>query len=90
MTKSDLVKAVADKARTTIKKADAFLKTFVDIVSENLEKGNDVSIIGFGTFSVVERSARKARDFQTGKIIDIAASKTVRFKVGKTLKNVVK
>lgn len=90
MTKTELVRTIADKAGMTIKKADTFLNTFIEVLSENLEKGSDISIIGFGTFSVAEHSARKARDFQTGKMIDIAASKTVKFKVGKTLKDAVK
>lgn len=90
MTKTELVRTIADKAGMTVKKADTFLNTFIEVLSENLEKGSDVSIIGFGTFSVAERSARKARDFQTGKMIDIAASETVKFKVGKTLKDAVK
>lgn len=90
MTKTELVRTIADKAGMTIKKADTFLNTFIEVLSENLEKGSDISIIGFGTFSVAERSARKARDFQTGKMIDIVASKTVKFKVGKTLKDAVK
>lgn len=90
MTKLDLVKAIAEKAGTTNKDADTFLNAFIDVVSENLEKGLDVSIIGFGTFSVAERSARKARNFQTGELVDVAASKTVKFKVGKTLKDAVK
>lgn len=90
MTKLDLVKAIAEKAGTTNKDADTFLNAFIDVVSENLGKGLDVSIIGFGSFSVAERSARKARNFRTGEMVDVAASKTVKFKAGKTLKELVK
>lgn len=90
MTKLDLVKAIAEKAGTTNKDADTFLNAFIDVVSENLGKGLDVSIIGFGSFSVTERSARKARNFQTGELVDVVASKTVKFKAGKTLKELVK
>lgn len=90
MTKLDLVKAIAEKADMTNKDADTFLNAFIDVVSENLGKGLDVSIIGFGSFSVTERSARKARNFQTGEMVDVAASKTVKFKAGKTLKELVK
>lgn len=90
MTKTELVKAIAEKSGKTIKDADIFLNTFIDIVGENLKKGVDVSIIGFGTFSVTERSARQARNFQTGEMMNIPASKTVKFKVGKTLKECVR
>lgn len=89
MNKPEIVKAIAEKAGTANKDADAFLSAFVDVVSENLGKGEDVSIIGFGAFSVAERSARKARNFQTGEMVDAAASKTVKFKAGKTLKEAV-
>lgn len=86
MTKTDLVKAIAGKSGKTIKDTDIFLNAFIDVTSENLGKGLDVSIIGFGTFSVAERAARQARNFQTGEMMNIPASKTVKFKVGKTLK----
>lgn len=90
MTKTELVKAIAEKSGKTVKDADTFLNAFIDTVSENLKKGVDVSIIGFGTFSVAERAARQARNFQTGKMMNVPASKTVRFKVGKTLKECVR
>lgn len=90
MTKSDLVKAIADKAGVTNKDSDKFLNALIEVVSETLVKGEDISIIGFGSFSVAERSACKARNFQTGELVDVAASKTVKFKAGKTLKELVK
>ena len=86
MTKTELVKAIAEKSGKTIKDADIFLKAFVDTIGETLKKGTDVSIIGFGTFSVAERAARQARNFQTGEMMNIPASKSVRFKAGKALK----
>ena len=55
-----------------------------------MKKGEDVAIIGFGTFSVAERAARTARNFRTNELIDVPASKTVKFKVGKGLKDSVK
>ena len=90
MTKTDFVKAIAEKAEISIKDADKFLNAFIGVVTENLKKGVDISIIGFGSFSVAERSARKARNFQTGKLMEIPASKSVKFKVGKTLKDCVR
>lgn len=90
MTKTDFVKAIAEKAEISIKDADKFLNAFIGVVTENLKKGVDISIIGFGSFSVTERSARKARNFQTGKLMEIPASKSVKFKVGKVLKDSVR
>ena len=90
MTKTDFVKAIAEKAEMSIKDADKFLNAFIGVVTENLKKGVDISIIGFGSFSVTERSARKARNFQTGKLMEIPASKSVKFKVGKVLKDSVR
>lgn len=89
MTKTELAKAIAEKSGMTIRATKAALNSFIDIVYENLNKGFDVSIIGFGTFSVAERAARQARNFQTGKMIRIPASKYVKFKAGKSLKNSV-
>lgn len=89
MTKAELVKAIVEKSGMTIKATNTALNSFINIVYENLNKGFDVSIIGFGTFSVAERAARQARNFQTGEMINIPASKRVRFKAGKALKNSV-
>ena len=89
MTKTEFVKAVAEKSGVTIKDANTFLNSFIDVTCEKLKKGVDVSIIGFGTFSIAERAARHARDFRTGKMINVPASKCVKFKVGKNLKESV-
>jgi DNA-binding protein HU-beta len=89
MNKTDLIKTIAEKSGSTLKDAGKFLDVFTDTLSETLKKGEDVALVGFGTFSRVERSARIGRNFGTGKSIKVPASKAVRFKVGKTHKESV-
>lgn len=87
MNKSELVDAIAADTKLTKKDAEAFLKSFVENVSLALEKGDNVQLIGFGTFDVGERPAREGRNPKTGETIKIAASKTPKFKAGKALKD---
>jgi len=89
MNKSELVSSVADGAE--ISKADAAkaVDAIVAGISGALSKGEQVTIIGFGTFSIRERAARQGRNPQTGKPMKIAASKSVGFKAGKQLKDAV-
>ena len=65
------------------------MKSFIAIVSKELSKGRPVQLVGFGTFDVAKRAARKGRNPQTGEEIKIAASKSVKFKAGKALKDLV-
>lgn len=90
MNKGDLVSAMAEVTGMTKKGTAAAVDAFIEVVSETLEKGEDVALVGFGTFKVKERAARKGRNPQTGEEIDIPASNVVSFKVGKTLKDAVK
>lgn len=90
MNKGDLVSAMAEVTGMTKKDTAAAVDAFIEVVSETLEKGEDVALVGFGTFKVKERAARKGRNPQTGAEIDIPASNVVSFKVGKTLKDAVK
>ncbi len=89
MNKPELAKVISEKAGVTIKDADAMINAFTDAVTETMSKGEDVSLIGFGTFSVATHAARTARNFHTKEIINVPESKTVRFKVGKKLKDTV-
>ncbi len=89
MNKSELVKAISEKAGSTVKDAENFLQAFVSTITESMKKGDDVMLVGFGTFSVAERAERIGRNFKTGKNIQIPASKSVKFKAGKTLKDAV-
>ena len=87
MNKAELVAAVADKAELTKKDAEKAVKAFVDVVTEELKKGEEVQVVGFGTFKVAERAAREGRNPQTGEPMSIAASKAPKFKAGKPLKD---
>lgn len=89
MNKAELVEAIAKETNLSKKDSEAALKAFVEIVGKELAKGEDVSLIGFGTFSVGERAARTGRNPRTGEEIKIAAAKTPKFKPGKALKDLV-
>lgn len=89
MNKTDLVKYIADTAEITQATATKALNAFLDAISGTLEKGDNVTLIGFGTFSVAERAAREGRNPQTGKKIQIKARKAVKFTAGKDLKDAV-
>ena len=89
MTKTELIKAVAETAALTNKDADAAVNSFLNVVKDELVKGEKVQLIGFGTFEVAERPARKGRNPQTGEEVKIKASKAPRFKAGKALKDAV-
>ena len=89
MNKSDLVAAIAAKTGATKKDAEATLNAFVNVVSETLAKGDKVQLVGFGSFEVRKRAARKGRNPQTKEEIKIPASKAPVFKAGKALKDLV-
>ena len=89
MNKTELVAAVADKAGLTKKDAEAAVKAFTDVVAEQLQKGDKVQLVGFGTFEVSKRAAREGRNPQSGEVMNIPASKAPKFKAGKALKDLV-
>ena len=89
MNKTELVAAIAEKTELSKKDAEAALKAFVDVVSDELKKGEKVQLVVFGTFEVSERAAREGRNPQTGKTMKIEASKAPKFKAGKALKDMV-
>ncbi len=89
MNKAELVSAIADKAALSKKDADAALKAFTDVISEELKKGEKIQLVGFGTFEVSERASRTGRNPQTGEEMIIPASKAPKFKAGKALKDLV-
>ena len=89
MNKSDLIAAMAAKTGSTKKDAEATLNAFVDVVTESLVKGDKVQLVGFGSFEVRKRAARKGRNPQTKEEIKIPASKAPVFKAGKALKDLV-
>ncbi len=89
MNKAQLVAAVAEKAGLGKKEAEKVVKAFEDVIVEELVKGEKVQLVGFGTFEVAERPARTGINPQTKETIEIAASKSPRFKAGKALKDAV-
>jgi DNA-binding protein HU-beta len=89
MTKQDLVAKMANDAGVSKKAAEDALKSFIDGVKESLSNGEGISLVGFGTFGVSERSARQGRNPKTGETIQIAARKVPTFKAGKALKEAV-
>ena len=89
MNKSDLIAAMSAKTGSTKKDAEATLNAFVDVVTESLVKGEKVQLVGFGSFEVRKRAARKGRNPQTKEEIKIPASKAPVFKAGKALKDLV-
>jgi DNA-binding protein HU-beta len=90
MNKTEFVRAMAEESGLSLKDAGAALDAFMEVTKKVLVSGEGVNLIGFGSFEVAERSARPGRDFKTGKMINVPASRTVKFKVGKTLKDAVK
>ena len=89
MNKSDLIAAIAAKTGDTKKSAEATVNAFVDVVTESLVKGDKVQLVGFGSFEVRKRAARKGRNPQTKEEIKIPASKAPVYKAGKALKDLV-
>lgn len=89
MRKPELASAIAKETGLTKEKANEVITAFTDQVSNTTAKGDDVALIGFGTFSVRKREARTGRNPQTGAELKIPASKSVGFKAGKSLKDAV-
>jgi DNA-binding protein HU-beta len=90
MNKTELCAAIASKSGLAKKDAEKFTGAFVEVIGETLQKGEKVQIVGFGTFEVKDRPARKARNPRTGEEIDIPATKAPVFRIGKALKDSVK
>ena len=89
MNKSELIAAIAAKTGETKKNAEASLNALIDVITETLVKGDKVQLVGFGSFEVRKRAARKGRNPQTKEEIKIPASKAPVFKAGKALKELV-
>ena len=85
MNKAELIAKLADDAGITKTQANATVDSFVDAVTKTLKKGDKVTLVGFGTFSVSKRAARNGRNPQTGAVIKIKAKKVAKFKAGKDL-----
>jgi len=90
MTKADLVEKMAKDVKISKAEAGKALDSFIDGVKKTLKKGTKVTLIGFGTFSVAKRKARKGRNPRTGEPITIKAARVPKFTAGQALKDAVK
>lgn len=90
MNKNELIGVVASKSEISKKDVEKVINTFTNVVTDVLINGDKVQLVGFGTFEVIERAARTGRNPKTGETITIDASKSPKFKAGKSLKDAVK
>ncbi|MDR5614925.1 HU family DNA-binding protein [Arsenophonus sp.] len=89
MNKTELINQIAEKADLTKKDSEKALNAFIETVIEKLKAGDEVQLVGFGSFQVKQRAAREGRNPQTGKALKIAAANVASFKAGKSLKEAV-
>lgn len=89
MNKSELIEAVATKSELTKANVEKALNAYFETVTETLKSGESITVVGFGSFEVADRAARIGRNPKTGAEIKIAATKTPKFKAGKSLKDAV-
>ena len=90
MTKDELIEKVASGAGLSKADAARAISATLDTITSALKKGQSVTLVGFGTFKVSKRKARKGRNPRTGEVINIKAAKVPRFSAGKSLKDAVK
>ena len=90
MTKGEIVEAISKTAKISKAAANVSVKCFIDSITKSLKKKKAVTLVGFGTFSVSARKARKGRNPATGEAIKIKARKVPKFKPGKALKDAVR
>lgn len=90
MNKTELINAVAEKAGLSKVQAKGAIDATINTIMEQLQQGDKVSLIGFGTFAVSEKTARKGVNPRTKEVIEIPARKSVKFKAGAELNDVVK
>lgn len=89
MNKQELIKEISAKVELTQIDTEKVLKAFTEVVTDTLISGEKVQLVGFGTFEVVDRAAREGRNPQSGESMHIPASKSPKFKAGKSLKDSV-
>ena len=89
MNKTELISAMSENANMSKVDTEKALKAFIDTVTEELKNGGKVQLVGFGTFEVAERAERQGRNPKTGETITIPASKSPKFKAGRSLKDAV-
>lgn len=89
MNKAELVAAIAEQTELSKKDSEKALKAFLDVVTEELKKGEKVQLVGFGTFETAKRAAREGRNPRTREVMPIPESIAPKFKAGKALKDAV-
>jgi DNA-binding protein HU-beta len=89
MNRKELIEALSNKTGSTKADADRNIGALIDIIGATLKKGDNVALVGFGTFEVRKRAARTGRNPATGAVLKIKASKAPAFKAGATLKALV-
>jgi len=89
MNKAELIKEVANKVDISKKDAGDVIDAVTEAITDTLSKGEKVTLVGFGTFQVIERQARRGRNPQTGKEMQIPAKKVPKFRAGKKLREAV-
>ncbi len=90
MNKAELIEAVATHTNTTKAQAERLLDATLDIIKKNVKKGDEVKLVGFGTFTKAKRKARMGRNPQTGKAIKIPATSYPKFRPGAEFKEIVR
>lgn len=90
MTKTEFIAEVATRLNTSKAQAEDAVKAFLETVEKKLAEGEKIQLTGFGTFEVIERAAREGRNPKTNEPMHIEASKSPKFKPGKSLKDLVK
>ena len=90
MTKAELIELMAKDADISKATAGNALNSFIDNIAKSVKKGNKVTLVGFGTFSLTKRKARDGRNPRTGETIKIKASKSPKFTAGKAFKDAVR
>ncbi|TSE19825.1 DNA-binding protein HU [Tepidimonas alkaliphilus] len=89
MNKAQLIEHIAEQAQLTRQEAARALEAMLDGVKRTLARGGEVTLVGFGTFAVDERAARKGRNPQTGEVVQIPAARIPKFRPGKALRDAV-
>ncbi len=89
MNKTELIEAIAARSQTSKAQTTVMLNGLLEIIQETMANGNDVQLVGFGTFSVSERASREGRNPSTGQTLTIPAKKVVKFKPGKAFSDAV-
>ncbi len=90
MTKGELISQIAAEANIKKAEAERVFNAFINVITDVLQKEGRIALAGFGTFTVAERKEREGRNPQTGEPLKIAATKVVKFKPGKSLKDTIK